>query len=239
MGALLGLAKGGLSAEGIVKLARFLYGAAATFMLAAFYSGWRNTRDTGSASKPDADISAIGKEVSEPASSIGTTDTGGPAGPLGPGGLQPPTAVGTVRGKGTVTIAQGAMRAGTTLDPGLVSFLQTMSSIVGIPLTVGTGTNHNQFVAGTNRVSDHWPDARGVGHAADLPFNAKTVPGRQNGDRVAAAAMIAAGLDAATAHANATKGGVYNIVWRGHRIQVLWKTLVGGNHFTHVHVGFR
>lgn len=131
------------------------------------------------------------------------------------------------------------MRSGTTLDPGLVSFLHTVSTISGLPLTVGTGTNHNQFVAGTNRQSDHWPDARGVGHAADLPYDAKTRTGQQNGDRVAAAAMIAAGLDNHTAMQNARKGGLYTIMWRGHRIQVIWKTMQGGNHYTHVHVGFR
>jgi hypothetical protein len=30
---------------------------------------------------------------------------------------------------------------------------------------------------------------------------------------------------------------VYN--WRGYRIQVGWRTLNGGNHYNHVHVGLK
>jgi acetyl esterase len=42
-----------------------------------------------------------------------------------------------------------------------------------------------------------------------------------------------------TARANARGGGLFTIQRGGLRIQIIWKTVQGGNHFDHVHVGIR
>jgi hypothetical protein len=35
-------------------------------------------------------------------------------------------------------------------------------------------------------------------------------------------------------------GGVFpSGSWNGHRVQILWKTMTGGNHFNHVHIGVK
>jgi hypothetical protein len=34
-------------------------------------------------------------------------------------------------------------------------------------------------------------------------------------------------------------GGLFNLHWRGHRIQVIFNTTEGGNHWNHLHVGVR
>jgi hypothetical protein len=59
------------------------------------------------------------------------------------------------------------------------------------------------------------------------------------GDRIAAAAFLAAGLPRDTAFALARAGGSQTIVSDGLRIQVIWKidTRELGDHHDHVHVG--
>jgi hypothetical protein len=61
---------------------------------------------------------------------------------------------------------------------------------------------------------------------------------------VAAHALQVAGVPWSQAVRMAQKGGVFNVTpksgpYKGHRVQVLWKTMVGGNHHNHVHVGIR
>ena len=90
----------------------------------------------------------------------------------------------------------------------------------GSPLTIGTGSNHHEFVSGTNRRSDHW-----FGDAADVPMSG------QNLTRLGQDALIAAGMD--PAQARKQTGGVFNV--GGYNI--LFNTNVGGNHYNHLHVG--
>jgi hypothetical protein len=101
------------------------------------------------------------------------------------------------------------------------------AGIVGHPLQVATGTNHSETTVGGNK-SDHW-----TGDAVDIavPTDSPT------GDRIASAALEAAGLSASDAQEKARQGGLYT-VWRGkERIQVIWKTYEGGNHHDHIHIG--
>ena len=110
----------------------------------------------------------------------------------------------------------------------LTSFLKVAAGYHGEPLNVGTTTNHNVMTSSGN-LSDH-PS----GNAADIPATGRT------GDRIATSVFRAAGWSAAKARAAARKGGVYNIqLPNGQRLQVLWKTRVGGNHYDHVHVGLK
>lgn len=119
-----------------------------------------------------------------------------------------------------VVMAQGADRADVRTTPYVLGFVGSVGSIFGRKLTIGTGTQHNQFVAGTNRQSDHW-----YGDAADIPMAGKSLT------RLGQSALIAAG--AAPKWARKQKGGVYNI--NGYNI--LFNTNVGGNHYNHLHVG--
>jgi hypothetical protein len=131
--------------------------------------------------------------------------------------------------------APTADRAGVHTQPIVKNFLGLIAGLSGRTVTVGTGTNHNQFVAGSHNESEHW-----IGHAADLP---QPIDSPQ-GDLVAAHALQAAGVPWARALSMAQKGGVFNVTptkgpFKGHRVQVLWKTMVGGNHHNHVHVGIK
>jgi hypothetical protein len=127
--------------------------------------------------------------------------------PTGPGGFP-----------GRVRIASGADRAGVSTSGAVKQFVREISSLYGRPLTIGTGTNHSRMTTSGN-VSDHWS-----GHAADIPASGRELV------RLGRLALIAAGAN--RKWAKRQTGGVYNI--NGH--QILFRTMVGGNHFNHLHV---
>lgn len=127
---------------------------------------------------------------------------------------------------GSVKFAAGADRAGVPTKGHVKQFLADAARYAG-SINVGTGTRHSKF-SSSGLVSDHW-----VGNAADIPATGA------RGDRIAYGVFRAAGLDEKTARRYAKNGGLYNIQWRGKRVQVIWKTNTGGNHYDHVHVGIR
>lgn len=142
--------------------------------------------------------------------------TGSPSSPSNaPGGTQSPT--------GKVTVAGGANRPGTTINPAVTNFVSQVAGLYGHPLTIGTGTNHSKLtINGT--VSDHWS-----GNGADVPLtgNALIKAGQD--------ALIAAGMPAAKARKQT--GGGYNVGgW-----QVIFNTDAPGwgDHTTHLHIGRR
>jgi len=104
----------------------------------------------------------------------------------------------------------------------VISFAKQISNVFGKPLKITTGTNHNQFVLGTNRQSAHW-----TGRAADIAAsgNKLTLMGQD--------ALIAAGMPAAKARK--VKGGLFNI--GGY--QIIFNSMEGGNHYNHLHIGLR
>jgi hypothetical protein len=106
--------------------------------------------------------------------------------------------------RGGVKVAAGANRAGVGLHKALMDFLALVAGQTSEPIIVTTGTNHNQYVAGSHNQSDHW-----TGDAAD----------------------IGVGGDARSDPTASTHD------WNGHRVQVGWRTMVGGNHYNHVHIG--
>lgn len=109
------------------------------------------------------------------------------------------------------------------------AFLHDITRVLGHGIDVGTGkVGHSKYVAGTNRVSDH-----ASGDATDLPATGA------KGDKIAYAAFRAAGVSEQHARQWAHEGGLHNIVHNGKRIQIIWKTMIGGNHFNHVHVGVK
>ena len=125
-------------------------------------------------------------------------------------------------GKGRVTIAPGADRPGVNLNPAVISFADQVSALDGRPLTIGTGTNHNQYVVGTRRQSAHW-----TGNAADIPATGATLTS------LGRAALVAAGMPPEKAAKQ--RGGLFNI--GGY--QIIFNSSIGGNHYNHLHVGLR
>lgn len=120
---------------------------------------------------------------------------------------------------GQVTVAPGANRPGAPLQKAVLNFARAVSAQYGKPLTIGTGTNHNQFVIGTTRQSDHW-----TGHGADIPSSGAALT------RLGQAALIAAGMP--RRQALRQRGGLFNI--NGH--QVIFNSMIGGNHYNHLHI---
>src|SRR4051794_40707380 len=110
-----------------------------------------------------------------------------------------------------------------------------MAGFLSRPPIVTTGTNHSPTTT-DGRPSDHW-----TGNAADFASlrNGFPASGGGYGDEIARSAFLAAGDPIAAAQANARRGGLFTIQRGGLRIQIIWKTLEGGDHYDHVHVGVR
>jgi hypothetical protein len=131
---------------------------------------------------------------------------------------------------GPVRLAPGANRPGVALSAALVRFTALMAAVVGDALVITCGTNHSYYTV-SGHVSDH-----ASGNAADFGLSQNG----GNGDRIAAAALIVAGVPPWRAYAMARRGGAFVVRSAGMRLQVIWK--IGGmygNHFDHVHVGLR
>jgi hypothetical protein len=125
---------------------------------------------------------------------------------------------------GTVKVGPGANRAGVDLSPGILHVVRRVAAVAGRSLTIGTGTNHSERTVNGN-VSDHWG-----GNAADIPASGKDLV------KLGQDALIAAGMPAAQARKQT--GGLFNVPYGKHRrIQVIFATNEGGNHFNHLHVG--
>lgn len=130
---------------------------------------------------------------------------------------------------GHVSVASGANRPGTSINPQVTDFVAQIAGVAGVPLTITTGTNHNEYVAGSHRVSDHWD-----GNASDIAYGHGS-PGHPDPalTKLGQDALIAAGMP--VAQARKQTGGLFNI---GNK-QIIFNSMEGGNHFNHLHVGVR
>lgn len=124
---------------------------------------------------------------------------------------------------GTVTVAPGADRPGVPTIPAVKMFVQRLSGILGTSLTIGTGSNHTEMTTDGN-VSDHW-----TGHAADVPLSGAALT------KAGQTALIMAGMP--SAQALQQRGGLFNLNVGGHRVQIIFNSMQGGNHFNHLHIG--
>lgn len=132
---------------------------------------------------------------------------------------------------GDVRVAPGANRPGVPLQPVLLNYLSAMAGIAGHRIVVTTGSNHSEYTVDGN-VSDHWD-----GHAADLGNAANGgVPGN---DRNFMACLLLGGVPGDRAARLVASAGLITLYHAGLRIQCIWKTYKGGDHYTHVHVGVR
>jgi hypothetical protein len=135
---------------------------------------------------------------------------------------------------GRVMVLPGANRAGVGLKPVLLRYLAGMAALAGRTLYVSTGTNHGKYTVDGN-ISDHWD-----GHAADLGMAANGgTDGGHVGDQIMTACLELAGDPPRQAAAEAIRGGLYTRVHGALRVQCIWKTYEGGDHYNHVHVGVR
>lgn len=127
---------------------------------------------------------------------------------------------------GRVSLASTANIHGRPIKPYVLTFASRVAGIAGEPLTIGTGTNHNEYVSGTGgkRQSAHY-----TGNAVDIPALGAGLT------KIGQAALIAAGMN--PARARKIKGGLFNI---GHW-QIIFNINLaqGGNHYNHLHIGWR
>jgi hypothetical protein len=72
------------------------------------------------------------------------------------------------------------------------------------------------------------------GQCRGLRLGSQRIPRQVGGygDKIALAAFLAAGEPISTARANAGRGGLFTIQRGGLRIQIIWKTLAGGETIT-------
>lgn len=130
-------------------------------------------------------------------------------------GLQTP-------GLGSLVYAPGAGRRGNhTVD----LFGRALAAKAGEPLTVGTSTRHS-YLTTSGRVSDHVS-----GNALDIRADGKRLT------RLGREAMEMFGQ-------RPDNGGLHTFYWKApnganYRIQIIYNTYAGGNHYTHLHLGVR
>lgn len=105
----------------------------------------------------------------------------------------------------------------------VTDFAKRLAGQANTTLKLDSGATHSKFTVNGN-VSEHW-----TGHATDIPANGERLT------RLGQEALITAGWS--PKRARATKGGLFNVVHNGVRYQIIFNTMEGGNHFTHLHVG--
>jgi hypothetical protein len=132
---------------------------------------------------------------------------------------------------GRVIVASTANLPGKPIQAITLNYVTKMAGLLGKPLTITTGTNHEKFTD-NGSISDHF-----TGHAADIGMAANG-GGIDSpvGDRIMEAALVLAGVPRDKAPAQARHGDLFTIRHEGMRIQCIWK--VKGHH-DHVHVGVR
>lgn len=152
-----------------------------------------------------------------------------PTAPTSPTAMMDPTGasdlpvVGGAGQRGKVKIVGGNPGR---LKSGVVSFAEQLAGVLGRPLTVDSGASHSKYTVNGN-VSEHY-----TGNATDIPMSGEqlTHAGQQ--------ALILAGMD--PAEARKQKGGLFNVFRKdGTRYQIIFNTMEGGNHYNHLHVGWR
>jgi 3D (Asp-Asp-Asp) domain-containing protein len=207
--------------------------------------GWRGpfiAADTGGAiQRRHIDIYVFGDRATatKTVNSWGSRDTRIAGKPIVSGG--PPATgspadcllVGDAHGNGRWELGPGANRPGADLTPPMRGFLNRMTSYLPRKLVVCTGTNHSQYTL-TGNISDHY-----AGNGVDLCSSANGFPvtGGGYGDRIAAAAFRAAGYSPSAASAAGRAGGARTVYTADLRVQIIWKSQLGGNHNNHIHVG--
>lgn len=116
-----------------------------------------------------------------------------------------------------------APQARIGVQPITIDTLSQASAGIGHPLYVGTGKVGHSLMTVNGNVSEH-----STGHAGDLIASQSGMSNEALGQSL---------YRYFTGSKSAPAGGLFNIPWHGHRIQLIYQTMEGGNHYTHVHVG--
>lgn len=126
--------------------------------------------------------------------------------------------------RGSVSVLPGAERPGQRTQPGTLRVARMIAGVYGKPLKIGTTTQHNRLTT-TGNVSDHWD-----GWGADIPSAGQALT------RLGQSALIALGMP--EAKARKIKGGAHTLKYgKNRRVQVIFNTNIGGNHYNHLHIG--
>lgn len=144
---------------------------------------------------------------------------------------------GTRRNKPSVTAQHGGVLM-DGMDPAVMSLGRTISRRSGLPIELISANRPGATTTSGNR-SDH-ADGRALDiHALAVGQPGGTPETERRGDRIAFHAARAVGIPVDQAKQFARNGGDLTTEFAGYRVQILWKTWTGGNHFNHVHVGIK
>lgn len=125
-------------------------------------------------------------------------------------------------GVNTPTDSRNARR----MDNIIIGLVHEVAGTFGKSLTIGTGVNHS-YLTTTGNVSEH-----SLGQAADIPMYGDELT------KLGRAALKAFGY----ANWQTANGGLYNInISRSGvsmRVQIIFNTNTGGDHYNHLHVGY-
>jgi hypothetical protein len=130
----------------------------------------------------------------------------------------------TVRERAATTGTGGSVGGQTQgLTPAIKGAVRGVSGVFGEPLTVTSGHRPGARTTSGN-VSDH-----ASGNGADIGATGDRLT------RLGQAALVWAGMS--PKKARRTKGGAFTFTKNGRRVQIIFNSNVGGNHYDHLHVG--
>lgn len=144
--------------------------------------------------------------------------------------------------RGKVSFAPNSMGGGIAMKDYTLDFLELVAGMTSEKILVNCGTNHNPLTVNGDP-SDHI-----TGNAADLNVDGTATSessltefSRSKGNNIAIAAFRVCGVSLAEARRMVPSDTQFNhnMEWQGHRVQIGWRTQVGGNHFNHVHIGVK
>lgn len=191
-------------------------------------------------------VDAVAKRRQKAGQLLGALGLAGPAG-KGPGGAKVPQAVRPARPEGVWIGPKSPFQFASHLTPeqrAITPLARKMAKkiagISGQPVNIISGNRPGSITTSGN-ISDH-SSGNGIDiEAYDLADPSGTPQTKKQGDQVAMAAMIAAGIKPKEARQYVAGDGPVevNTYHNGERVQILWRTDTGGNHHNHVHVGIR
>ena len=152
------------------------------------------------------------------------------------------TSVTNPKGKGAtlgqVNISSGANLTGHPIQNKVILFDRILAGAFGGALTVGTGTNHNRLTVDGN-VSDHYTgEATDIVSAGGHSLNGSEGSINPTLTKLGRVALQMIGYTQEEAFK--IEGGLFTKDFpNGCRIQIIFNTTQGGNHYNHLHVGIK
>jgi hypothetical protein len=195
----------------IVRSARTVYGGTAGVIILTWYTAWRNERVAPGEGKFPFPNAKLRKRFT-------------PDRPNTDHDLGYQSSAKTVTSSPGSTVITGQGKPGPPDWGGAREVAYAL--VAGLGLKVSSSKRSGETTS-TGGVSDHWVGCKEC-FALDNEGSVAHM------DRAAIKIMSRLG-----AHYNGTSELVHTVEKNGFRIQVLYRTYVGGNHYTHIHVGVR